>query len=287
MYGEDEESGGVYRSYTGGFHEDGSVRVLSSAGDGRANRYMTPELRAQVKTTPKAPDERAAAADSMKEEGNKTYREAIAQPPGAPERRPLLMASAETYEFALTKLGNVDDPKRDATQVVPVWTACHLNLANLYLEVGEPAKAEQHATEVVNHESAFRLLPVASFKAHYRRGSARLLGKPEEAAEDLACARTHFPGDRKLHALCAETMRQVGKEDFFGVWAVVAAGAQVKEGVDTYPSLWRRSNKGRWSPSSKQRTSRGSCGCTYMENWGCSGGDQLRVGRRSANNGTN
>ena len=217
-YGEDEESGGVYRSYASGFHEDGSVRVQSSAGDGRANRYMTPELRAQVKSKPKAPDERAAAADSMKEEGNKTYQEAITKPPGAPERSPLLMAAAETYEFALTKLGNADDPKRDATQVVPVWTACHLNLANLYLEVGEPAKAEQHATEVVDHKSAFRLLPVASFKAHYRRGLARLsLGKAEEAAEDLVCARTHSPGDRKLHALCAETMRKVGKEDFFGV----------------------------------------------------------------------
>jgi hypothetical protein len=234
LRGTDEESGGLYQTYTPGFHENGSVRVESSAGDGRANRYMTPELLAQVKSKPKAPDERAAAADSMKEEGNKAYQEAVAMPRGASGRTPSLMAAAETYQFALTKLGNVDDPKRDATQVVPVWTACHLNLAALYLEVGEPAKAEQHATEVVDHESAFRLLPVASFKAHYRRGLARLsLGKAEEAAEDLVCARTHSPGDRKLHALCAETMRKVGKEDFFGVYKVVAAhGAQVKEGVN-------------------------------------------------------
>ena len=231
--GGDEESG-LYETYTPGFNEDGSKRVEGWAGDGRANRYMTLELQAQVKSKPKAPDARAVAAEAMKQQGTETYQEALRKPAGSPERSPLLLAAAETYEFALKKLGDVEDTTRDTTQVIPVWTACHLNLANLYLEIDEPAKAERHAGEVANHKTAFSLLPVASFKAHYRRGLARLaLGKPVDAAEDLICARAHSPGDRKLAELCAETMRKIGKEDFFGVYKVVhAAGAQVKEGAD-------------------------------------------------------
>ena len=238
----DEEAG--YKIYLPGKNADGSARVAGSAGDGRANRYMSPELRAQVEEIPKERDELAYQADKMKHEGNETYQEAMAMAKGTLERDPLLLAAAELYEFALHKLGNVDDKKRDAKQVVPVWTACHLNLAALYLQVDNPQKAEAHCDEVVSHEKAFHLLHVASFKAHYRRGLARRsLGKLELAVEDLVCARSHSPGDRKLHALCTEMMQQLGKEDFFGVYRVVAR-AQVKEGVDKSSAFVATLSKG-------------------------------------------
>lgn len=115
-------------------------------------------------------------------------------------------AAAKSYTDAIDAL----DDATDSAGKQPVWTACQLNLAHVYLQSENWARAAAACDRVCDSRSAMKS-SATRLKAHYRRGRARKeLGQLAEAAADLKIAKG-LAGTKERGAI-ADMLTAVQKE---------------------------------------------------------------------------
>ena len=152
--------------------------------------------------------EQVVEAENAKTLGNKRFKE------GQWEQAAAKYESGAEAVDAVLGFGSLSGGDKKA--VYEIKEACHLNLANCRLKLGEWSKVVEECKTVLERPGGASAAGAAR-KAHFRRGDAYVqLGELEKARDDLKAAKQMDPSDGVVAGKLADVLKQLGEEEECG-----------------------------------------------------------------------